>query len=79
MIANFEQPDHLLDDANSAASKLGIDRAQKGSYLFRSLLASNVQLAFGSDWPVSIMTPIQINEYYAYGTLDIFLKLHSNK
>ncbi|KAG6628341.1 hypothetical protein I3843_14G009800 [Carya illinoinensis] len=52
------QPDHLLDDANSAASKLGIDRAQKGSYLFRSLLASNVQLAFGSDWPVADINPL---------------------
>ncbi|XP_018818071.1 protein LONG AFTER FAR-RED 3 isoform X2 [Juglans regia] len=52
------QPDHLLVDANSATRKLGIDRAQKGSYLFRSLLASNVQLAFGSDWPVVDINPL---------------------
>lgn len=46
----------MLYDADSAAKKLGMDRAQKGSYLFRSLLASNARLAFGSDWPVSIKT-----------------------
>ncbi|KAB1201210.1 Transcription initiation factor TFIID subunit 2 [Morella rubra] len=52
------QPEHLLYDADSAAKKLGTDRAQKGSYLFRSLLASNAQLAFGSDWPVADINPL---------------------
>lgn len=52
------QPDHLLDDAGSAAKKLGAERARKGSYLFRSLLASNTQLAFGSDWPVADINPL---------------------
>ncbi|THG04875.1 hypothetical protein TEA_010116 [Camellia sinensis var. sinensis] len=46
------QPDHLLDDADSAIRKLGVERAHKGSYLFQSLLASKAQLVFGSDWPV---------------------------
>jgi predicted amidohydrolase YtcJ len=59
VISKFEQPKHLLDDADSAIKKLGMERAQKESYLFRSLLAGNAQLAFGSDWPVSIMTHIQ--------------------
>ncbi|RVW22243.1 putative amidohydrolase YtcJ [Vitis vinifera] len=52
------QPDHLLDDADSAIKKLGVERAQKESYLFRSLLASNAQLAFGSDWPVADINPL---------------------
>uniref|UniRef100_A0A2P2KGQ0 Exoenzymes regulatory protein aepA n=1 Tax=Rhizophora mucronata TaxID=61149 RepID=A0A2P2KGQ0_RHIMU len=52
------QPDHLLDDADSATKKLGIDRAMRGSYLFRSLLASNAQLALGSDWPVVNINPL---------------------
>ncbi|CAK7336519.1 unnamed protein product [Dovyalis caffra] len=52
------QPDHLLDDAESAAKKLGVDRAQQGSYLFRSLLASNARLALGSDWPVANINPV---------------------
>lgn len=59
MISKIEQPEHLLDDADSAIKKLGMERAEKGSYLFRSLIAGNAQLAFGSDWPVSIMAHIQ--------------------
>jgi len=52
------QPDHLLDDADSATKKLGVDRANRGSYLFGSLLASNVPLALGSDWPVADINPL---------------------
>ncbi|XP_040864167.1 protein LONG AFTER FAR-RED 3 isoform X2 [Glycine max] len=47
------QPDQLLDDADSTSKKLGKDRAEKESYLFRSLLNNNALVAFGSDWPVS--------------------------
>lgn len=32
-----------------------MDRADGGSYKFQSLLASNAQLALGSDWPVSTL------------------------
>lgn len=49
-----QQPDHLLDDAESAGRKLGNDRAEKESYLFRSLLDGNALVTFGSDWPVSM-------------------------
>ncbi|ESQ44865.1 hypothetical protein EUTSA_v10010237mg [Eutrema salsugineum] len=52
------QPDHLLDDADTAPKKLGFDRAQKESYLFQSLLNSNALLAFGSDWPVADINPL---------------------
>lgn len=52
------QPEHLLDDADSALKKLGEDRAQKESYLFQSLLSSNAHLAFGSDWPVAKINPL---------------------
>lgn len=52
------QPDHLLDDANYAEKKLGAFRAQKESYLFRSLLAGDALLAFGSDWPVVDIYPL---------------------
>lgn len=52
------QPDQLLDDAESASKKLGKDRAEKESYLFRSLLDSNALLAFGSDWPVVDINPL---------------------
>lgn len=50
----YSQPDHLLDDAGSAEKKIGTVRTQSGSYLFKSLLDDNAQLAFGSDWPVSV-------------------------
>ncbi|XP_019185279.1 PREDICTED: uncharacterized protein LOC109180243 isoform X1 [Ipomoea nil] len=53
------QPDHLLDDADSAIKKLGLKRAEGGSYLFKSLLANNAQLAFGSDWPVADINPLR--------------------
>ncbi|RCV29090.1 hypothetical protein SETIT_5G455500v2 [Setaria italica] len=53
------QPDHLLDDADSAAKKIGLERAERSSYTFRSLLAGGAQLAFGSDWPVSDINPLQ--------------------
>lgn len=52
------QPDHLLDDAESAIKKLGLDRAQEGSYMFKSLLDSGAVLAFGSDWPVADINPL---------------------
>ncbi|KAK2646306.1 hypothetical protein Ddye_021501 [Dipteronia dyeriana] len=52
------QPQHLLGDADSAIKKLGMDRAEKGSYLFWSLLASNAKLALGSDWPVVDINPL---------------------
>ncbi|CAH9058318.1 unnamed protein product [Cuscuta europaea] len=52
------QPDHILDDADSAIKKLGRKRAEGGSYLFKSLLANNAQLAFGSDWPVADINPL---------------------
>lgn len=52
------QPDHLLDDADSAVKKIGLERMQKGSYLFQTLLASNALVAFGSDWPVADIDPL---------------------
>lgn len=52
------QPDHLLGDVSSAEKKIGVDRANKGSYLFRSLLAGGAKLAFGSDWPVVDINPL---------------------
>ncbi|XVE68328.1 hypothetical protein DITRI_Ditri09bG0058800 [Diplodiscus trichospermus] len=52
------QPDHLLDDADVAIRKLGADRAQKGSYLFQSILSNKALLALGSDWPVASVYPL---------------------
>ncbi|XP_042514955.1 protein LONG AFTER FAR-RED 3 isoform X1 [Macadamia integrifolia] len=52
------QPEHMLDDADVAEKKLGVERAQRESYLFQSLLTSNALLAFGSDWPVANINPL---------------------
>ncbi|KAK4253181.1 hypothetical protein QN277_010777 [Acacia crassicarpa] len=52
------QPDHILDDAESAGRKLGKDRAEKESYLFKSLLDGNALVAMGSDWPVADINPL---------------------
>ncbi|PWZ30262.1 putative amidohydrolase YtcJ [Zea mays] len=53
------QPDHLLDDADRAWSKIGVERSERSSYTFRSLLDGGAQLAFGSDWPISDINPLQ--------------------
>ncbi|XP_027911178.1 protein LONG AFTER FAR-RED 3 isoform X2 [Vigna unguiculata] len=52
------QPDQLLDDADYTSKKLGKDRADTESYLFRSLLNNNALVAFGSDWPVVDINPL---------------------
>ncbi|XP_050882338.1 protein LONG AFTER FAR-RED 3 isoform X4 [Lathyrus oleraceus] len=57
-VAASVQPDHLLDDADSVAKKLGNERAVKESYLFKSLLESNALVALGSDWPVADINPL---------------------
>jgi predicted amidohydrolase YtcJ len=44
-----------LDDADVAGKKLGDDRAERESYLFKLLLNSNALVALGSDWPVSML------------------------
>jgi predicted amidohydrolase YtcJ len=58
----LSQPDHLLDDADSAGKKIGIERAERSSYLFRSLLSGGAHLAFGSDWPVCIPETSSVTE-----------------
>lgn len=54
----------MLDDADSAFKKLGMDRAQHGAYLFRSLQENNAILAFGSDWPVRITISHESMNYF---------------
>ncbi|PKU86146.1 hypothetical protein MA16_Dca001977 [Dendrobium catenatum] len=59
ILLSLVNPDHILDDASSAEKKIGKARAQKGSYLFRSLLTGGAKLAFGSDWPVADIDPLR--------------------
>ena len=52
------QPYHVIDDGRWAGNRLDTARL-RGTYAFRSLLASNARLAFGSDWTVAPLDPIQ--------------------
>jgi predicted amidohydrolase YtcJ len=52
------QPYHAADDGRWAEKRIGKERG-KGTYAFRSLLDSGVRLAFGSDWTVAPLDPMQ--------------------
>ncbi len=52
------QPKHATSDKGWAADRLGEDRVQ-GAYAWQSLKERGVPLAFGSDFPVEPVDPIQ--------------------
>lgn len=52
------QPYHVIDDGRWAGNRLDSARL-RGTYAFRSLLASRARLAFGSDWTVAPLDPLQ--------------------
>ncbi len=51
------QPYHAIDDGRWAFKRLDPARLA-GTYTFRSLLATDAHLAFGSDWTVAPLDPI---------------------
>jgi hypothetical protein len=52
------QPYHAIDDGRWAERVIGKERC-RGTYAFRSLLAAQARLAFGSDWYVAPPTPLE--------------------
>ena len=52
------QPYHAIDDGRWAEKRIGLERC-RGTYAFRSLLDAKVRLAFGSDWDVAPISPLQ--------------------
>ncbi len=52
------QPYHAIDDGKWAEKRIGPERA-KTTYAFRSFADHGVTLAFGSDWPVAPLDPVQ--------------------
>ncbi len=52
------QPYHCADDGRWCDKRIGPERA-KGTYAFRSLLDSGATLAFGTDWPVAPLNPME--------------------
>jgi predicted amidohydrolase YtcJ len=52
------QPYHEADDGRWCDKRIGPERS-KGTYAFRSLLDSGAVLAFGSDWTVAPLNPLE--------------------
>jgi predicted amidohydrolase YtcJ len=52
------QPYHAADDGRWCDKRIGPQRS-KGTYPFRSLLDSGAVLAFGSDWTVAPLNPME--------------------
>jgi predicted amidohydrolase YtcJ len=52
------QPYHVADDGRWAEKRIAGERL-KGTYAFRALLDAGVVLAFGSDWNVAPLDPMQ--------------------
>ena len=52
------QPYHAIDDGRWAEKRIGRERC-RGTYAFRSLLDAKARLAFGSDWDVAPISPLQ--------------------
>jgi predicted amidohydrolase YtcJ len=51
------QPYHAADDGRWCEKRIGAERS-KGTYAFRSLLEAGAVLAFGSDWTVAPLNPL---------------------
>src|SRR4051794_12648959 len=52
------QPYHAADDGRWCNKRLGAERS-KGAYAFRTLLDTGAVLAFGSDWTVAPLNPLE--------------------
>ena len=52
------QPYHAIDDGRFAEGKIGHDRSSR-TYAFRTFLDHKVRLAFGTDWEVAPLDPMQ--------------------
>ena len=52
------QPYHAIDDGRWAEARIGHDRASR-TYAFRTFLNHGVRLAFGTDWDVAPLDPMQ--------------------
>jgi hypothetical protein len=52
------QPYSIIDDGRWIGARIGPDRATR-TYAFRTMLEHGVHLAFGTDWPVSPLDPMQ--------------------
>ena len=52
------QPTHCITDKRFAEKRIGKDRC-KGAYAWKSLLNADAKIAFGTDWPVEPLNPME--------------------
>lgn len=52
------QPFHAIDDGRWIEERIGHERASR-TYAFRTMLEHGVHVAFGTDWPVAPLDPMQ--------------------
>jgi predicted amidohydrolase YtcJ len=52
------QPTHCITDKRFAEKRLGLERCG-GAYAWRSLLDTEADVAFGTDWPVEPLDPLE--------------------
>ena len=52
------QPTHCITDKRFAEKRIGRDRC-RGAYAWRRLLDADAHIAFGTDWPVEPMDPLE--------------------
>lgn len=53
------QPTHATSDMRWVATRIGQARAAEGAYVWRSLLRAGATVAFGTDFPVEPLAPVQ--------------------
>ncbi len=53
------QPTHATSDMRWVEDRIGAERAERGAYAWRSLLDAGAALAFGTDFAVEPMSPIE--------------------
>jgi predicted amidohydrolase YtcJ len=52
------QPTHCITDKRFAEKRIGLERC-KGAYAWQRLLDAGVNIAFGTDWPVEPIDPLE--------------------
>jgi predicted amidohydrolase YtcJ len=52
------QPTHCITDKRFAEKRIGLERC-KGAYAWKKLLDADVNIAFGTDWPVEPIDPLE--------------------
>lgn len=53
------QPTHATSDMRWVEERIGHDRAVEGGYVWRSLLDAGARIAFGTDFPVEPIDPVE--------------------